>query len=442
MAPYRNGTFKRSLSELSSPEPEPTPSQKRTKVSLTTPTKPRPVPRASSSSSLSPSPKKTPTKDKKLAILETYRQTPFPDFIRPTPEECQNIHDLLSTVHGTPTRPTKLVDDPNGPAGCGEVPNVLDALIRTILSASTTSANSTRAKQAMDAKYGRANYRAVLEGSQQELAKCIMVGGLGNIKAKSIMGVLTAIDEKEEGNGELSLNYLHTMDDISAMRELVSFPGVGPKTASCVLLMCLGRESFAVDTHVFRTTLALGWLPTNANRETAFQHLDVRIPDHLKYGLHSLFVKHGRGCEKCSANGVTTMDFVDTCPLDGIIKRSRKVSPKKGTGGAKRKAKGKAVVKEEEEEEEGEEEEGLKVGADETLDVPSEPTTSSTRVAASQTVKKELNPTEVGKELKREVNFYVAVPPLSPQYRTLRTRVIREPKVKEAVKETMHGMDV
>jgi 3-methyladenine DNA glycosylase/8-oxoguanine DNA glycosylase len=46
----------------------------------------------------------------------------------------------------------------------------------------------------------------------------------------------------------LSLDDLHAASDEDAMRTLVSFDGVGPKTASCVLLFCLGRESFAVDT--------------------------------------------------------------------------------------------------------------------------------------------------------------------------------------------------
>ena len=43
--------------------------------------------------------------------------------------------------------------------------------------------------------------------------------------------------------------------------ELVKYKGVGPKTASCVLLFCLKRESFAVDTHIFRITKKIGWIP-------------------------------------------------------------------------------------------------------------------------------------------------------------------------------------
>jgi endonuclease-3 len=81
--------------------------------------------------------------------------------------------------------------------------------------------------------------------------------------------------------------------------ELVSYDGVGPKTASCVLLFCLSRDSFAVDTHVFRLTRLLGWVPPRADRVLAQAHLDQLVPAELKYGLHVLFVHHGRNCAGC-----------------------------------------------------------------------------------------------------------------------------------------------
>ena len=100
----------------------------------------------------------------------------------------------------------------------------------------------------MDAQYGRGNYRAVLNGSVGLLQSTITAGGLANIKGKAIHSILRSLDEKEGGNGKLSLDYLHEYSDLEAMTELVSFDGVGPKTASCVLLFCLARDSFAVDT--------------------------------------------------------------------------------------------------------------------------------------------------------------------------------------------------
>jgi hypothetical protein len=89
-----------------------------------------------------PKPTPTPSKStlaKKLKQLEAYLQTPFPDFDAPTPEQCQEVQDALARVHGLPKRPEKLVDKAGSAAGCGATPDVLDALIRTILSQNTTS---------------------------------------------------------------------------------------------------------------------------------------------------------------------------------------------------------------------------------------------------------------------------------------------------------------
>lgn len=178
---------------------------------------------------------------------------------------------MLESVHGRAVRPGKLVDSESARAGCGETLSglfsssalfvmccgvmlmcriVLDALVRTILSQNTTSKNSTAAKESMDTKYGRKNYRAILESSVSSLAKTIHCGGLGLKKAGFIMGILKTLDEEEKGEGELSLDYVRGLGDEEAMRELTRFGGVGVKTAACVLLFCLGRECFAVDTFV------------------------------------------------------------------------------------------------------------------------------------------------------------------------------------------------
>lgn len=98
--------------------------------------------------------KPSPSLAKKLKQLEMHRQTPFPSFARPSSTECKDVMEALASVHGMPARPLKLEDRPNAAAGCGQVPSVLDALVRTILSQNTTSKNSTAAKKSMDAMFG------------------------------------------------------------------------------------------------------------------------------------------------------------------------------------------------------------------------------------------------------------------------------------------------
>ena len=76
----------------------------------------------------------------------------------------------------------------------------------------------------------------------------------------------------------------------------------------------------------FRITKALGWVPKSANREQAFAHLDARVPEDLKYSLHTLIISHGRSCNKCAARGMPGNKKVDDlaggCPLKGMMKIS------------------------------------------------------------------------------------------------------------------------
>jgi endonuclease-3 len=63
---------------------------------------------------------------------------------------------------------------------------------------------------------------------------------------------------------------------------LSRFKGVGTKTISCVLMFCLGREDFPVDTHVWRITKALGWVPAKASRDQTYAHLSTRVPPDIR----------------------------------------------------------------------------------------------------------------------------------------------------------------
>ena len=231
-------------------------------------------------------------------------QSPFPTFAHPTPAECKLAHRILAQLHGPRERPTSVVAS-STVAGCGASPCVLDALVRTILSQNTSSANSSRAFRSLAATYGHdaapARWAAVVAGGQPRLEETIRSGGLARVKSRVILSLLEQVHARY---GIYSLDHLHRAGSADeAMRELLSFRGVGPKTASCVLLFSLGRASFAVDTHVWRITDLLGWRPADATRDETHLHLDARIPDEDKYGLHVLMVTHGRNCAECKAGG-------------------------------------------------------------------------------------------------------------------------------------------
>ncbi|KAI5920900.1 base excision DNA repair protein [Camillea tinctor] len=253
---------------------------------------------------------KAKTAEEKIADLQAKKlksyaqfagQSPFPDFAHPTPAECKLAHQVLINLHGERVRPDSLTAAPAQRAGCGESPSVLDALVRTILSQNTSDKNSTRAKLSMDAVYGGSDkWEAIVAGGQAKLQKAIESGGLSVVKSKVIISIL---EQARERYGAYSLDHLFQASNEDAMREMLAFQGVGPKTASCVLLFCLRRESFAVDTHVHRIAGLLGWRPRECTRDQAHAHLDARVPDEDKYGLHVLLIKHGKTCEECRAGG-------------------------------------------------------------------------------------------------------------------------------------------
>lgn len=293
--------------------------------------------------------------------------SPFPEWARPTPEECEEVNRLLSSVHGEITPPKTIPEPSLTVTGCGEVPSVLDALIRTLLSGATTGKNSAMAFNGLVQKFGileegigkgSVNWDAVRQAPLKDVFEAIKSGGLADIKSKNLKAILDMVhkenqerrdlllkgtknessdlDNKSEGAKQyevacadqnvLSLNHLHSLTKEEVMVELVKFPGIGPKTAACVILFCLQRPCFAVDTHVFRICKWLGWLPPNkATEVTSFSHLEVRIPDHLKYSLHQLFIFHGKSCPRCRAiTGQSSAGWEDGCVIDHLVARSGK----------------------------------------------------------------------------------------------------------------------
>ncbi|RDA88912.1 hypothetical protein CP532_5518 [Ophiocordyceps camponoti-leonardi (nom. inval.)] len=302
---------------VTTPKTESPPPKKRIKKDPDTTAEEKPIPDSSPAKKRSPSsptkkrtsssPKKidkeSQLRDRKLKSFSTHaHKSPFPTWPRPTPQDCASAHKTLAALHGDRLRPEeRVLAAPTKRAGCGDSPSVLDALVRTILSQNTSDRNSSRAKMSMDDAYGRSDkWDAIVQGGQEKLQRAIQSGGLSVVKSRAIIGLLQQVKER---HGVYSLDHLFETADEEAMRQMLSFKGVGPKTASCVLLFCLGRSSFAVDTHVYRLTGLLGWRPPKASREEAQAHLDALIPAEEKYPLHVLFIMHGKRCPECRAGG-------------------------------------------------------------------------------------------------------------------------------------------
>ncbi|KAF9073309.1 DNA glycosylase [Rhodocollybia butyracea] len=256
---------------------------------------------------------------KKRKLVETYAsESPFPNFHHPTSSEAHSVFNLLSNAY--PQYATTLVApkfNSNSAASCGSSQNIIDALIGVILSQNTSGKNASSAKASLDAAFGRDNFAAIAASPRDDVIAAIRHGGLANKKSATIQNLLISIEKR---HGKYSLQHLAdtNLSDEEIMKELTSYEGVGLKTASCVLMFCLGRDSFAVDTHIFRLSKVLNWVPPNADRILTQLHLDKMLPAELKYGLHVLLIQHGRvckGCKKSVSSG--------SCILKNFVKESR-----------------------------------------------------------------------------------------------------------------------
>lgn len=260
-----------------------------------------------------------------------FGRTPYPDWQGPSIEACVEVHRLLTEVHGEVIAPAAIPPPSLTVAGCGEVPSVLDALMRTILSAATTMVAANEAFAALVKKYGTVrtgigkgsvNWKKVRQTSVEELADTIKRGGLANTKAADIKKILDMVWTEQR---MLSLDHLHGKTAQAAMQELVRYPRIGVKTAACVILFCLRVPCFAVDTHVHRFSKWLKWVPPTASAEMTFWHCEYLIPDNLKYGLHQLFIRHGQTCGRCRADTAEGTDAWNnsTCVLESHLERNK-----------------------------------------------------------------------------------------------------------------------
>jgi endonuclease-3 len=166
---------------------------------------------------------------------------------------------------------------------------IIDELVATVLSQHTSDRNSERAFAQLKAVFP--DWEQVLAAPAGQVADAIRCGGIADQKARRIQQILAAIRERE---GRIDLGRLRDLDDAAVEEYLTSLPGVGPKTAACVLVFSMGRAAFPIDTHVHRVAVRLGWIPPEATAEKAHRLLAPAVPPGIRYDLHLALITHGR----------------------------------------------------------------------------------------------------------------------------------------------------
>jgi endonuclease-3 len=220
----------------------------------------------------------------------------------PSPSRVRAIRDRLRLVYGIPRA------KPHG--------HPIAELILTVLSQSTNDRNRDVAYLALSERFP--TWEAVREAPVDEIEEAIRPGGISKVKSARIKSILQAIsdparpedprDDETPRRDALSLAWLAGESVPEAQRYLISLPGVGRKTAACVLLFALGMRDVPVDTHVSRVGSRLELFPPGAPFEVLHDTMLRITPPGEELELHLNLLRHGRrtcharrpDCQNCA----------------------------------------------------------------------------------------------------------------------------------------------
>jgi endonuclease III len=228
---------------------------------------------------------------------------------RPSRRRVRAIRDRLRMVYGVP------LAKPHG--------HPIAELILTVLSQSTNDRNRDVAYLALRERFG--SWEEVRDAPVDAVEEAIRPGGISKVKSARIKSILQAITDtapERIGEGEvnasweggesidapneggesvryppdepLSLDWLASEPVPAAQAYLSSLPGVGRKTAACVLLFALGMRDVPVDTHVSRVGTRLGLFRSGAPFEEMHDEMLAITPPGEELELHLNLLRHGR----------------------------------------------------------------------------------------------------------------------------------------------------
>jgi len=205
----------------------------------------------------------------------------------------------------------RRLEDEYGPFRPFKKLDGVEELIITVLSQNTNDVNRDRAYRSLREKYP--TWDDVLNAPVKKIEDAIRVGGLAHNKSIAIKKILRELKDRygkftvspiaSEGSGL-------TIEE--SIAELTKLPGVGVKTAACVLVFSYGRPVIPVDTHVHRLTRRLGLVAEKASAENAFRVMMEITPEELRYPFHIFLIRHGRrvcksqkpNCPECVVRGL------------------------------------------------------------------------------------------------------------------------------------------
>jgi endonuclease III len=204
---------------------------------------------------------------------------------RPPRARVLRIRDRLREVYGIPS-----MAPPGRP---------LDELILTVLSQSTNDRNRDVAFLRLRERYASPgepiDYEAVLAAPVSDVEEAIRPGGISKVKSARIQAILAAISgTARDADDALSLEWMRDAQIEQSRTYLCALPGVGRKTAACVLLFSFGLPDIPVDTHVSRVGTRLGLFRAGAPFEELHDQMLAITPRGQELEFHVNLLRHGR----------------------------------------------------------------------------------------------------------------------------------------------------
>jgi len=204
----------------------------------------------------------------------------------PSRARVARLRARLAEVYGVPVAP------PHGDA--------MAELVLTVLSQSTNDRNRDVAYLRLRERFS--SWEAVRDAPLAEVEEAIRPGGISKVKSARIQAILRAIGEP------LDLDWMRDAPVAQSRGYLCALPGVGRKTAACVLLFSFGLRDVPVDTHVGRVATRLGLLRPRASFEEHHDAILAFTPPGGELEMHVNLLRHGRrtcraqrpACEACA----------------------------------------------------------------------------------------------------------------------------------------------
>jgi len=183
----------------------------------------------------------------------------------------------------------------------------IDELILTVLSQNTNDRNRDVAYARLRRRFS--SWAEVRDADEDEVEEAIRPGGISRIKAGRIQRILRAL-------GDDDLSWLEEAPLPEARSYLCELPGVGRKTAACVLLFAYGRPEVPVDTHVYRVATRLGLFRPKASFNEAHDEMLRLVGDDAQeaYEVHVGLIRHGRRTCTARAPGCAGCPLLRMCP--------------------------------------------------------------------------------------------------------------------------------